>query len=163
MVTDNELLTKGVRRLEWANSHMPVLKEIRERLVREQTLKGVKVGMALHVEAKTGMLAVSLAKAGAKVRLASCNPLSTDDSVSLALREKYGIETYAKKWESTEEYYHNLNAVLDLDPEFVIDDGADLITMLHTERQNQLPHVKGGTRRPPPASSGFGPWQKKES
>ena len=99
--------------------------------------------MALHVEAKTGMLAVSLAKAGAKVRLASCNPLSTDDSVALALREEYGIETYAKKWESTEEYYHNLNAVLDLDPDFVIDDGADLITMLHTERPNQLPHVKG--------------------
>ena len=142
-VADNDLLIKGVRRLEWANSHMPVLKEIRERLVKEQSLKGVKVGMALHVEAKTGMLAVSLARAGAKVRLASCNPLSTDDSVALALKEEYGIETYAKKWESTEEYYQNLNAVLDLDPDFVIDDGADLITMLHTQRQKQLPHVKG--------------------
>ena len=86
-MTENDLLIKGVRRLEWANSHMPVLQEIRERLVKEQSLKGVKVGMALHVEAKTGMLAVSLAKAGAKVRLASCNPLSTDDSARRAVKK----------------------------------------------------------------------------
>jgi len=87
---------------------------------------------------------VSLAEAGAKVRLASCNPLSTDDSVALALRERHGIETYAKKWESTEEYYSNLNSVLDMGPDYVIDDGADLITMLHTERRELLPMVKGG-------------------
>ncbi len=139
----DDLLVKGVRRLEWAAAHMSVLAEVRARLVKERTLEGVRVGMALHVEAKTGMLAVTLAQAGAKVRLASCNPLSTDDSVSLALREHYGIETYAKKWETTEEYYHNLNSVLDLDPDYVIDDGADLITMLHTERRKQLPRVKG--------------------
>jgi len=139
----DDLLVKGIRRLEWAAAHMDVLAEIRARLDKERTLEGVRVGMALHVEAKTGMLAVTLAQAGAKVRLASCNPLSTDDSVSLALREHHGIETYAKKWETTEEYYHNLNSVLDLDPDFVIDDGADLITMLHTERRKQLPHVKG--------------------
>jgi len=139
----DDLLVKGVRRLEWASTHMKVLAAIRQRLVKERSLEGVRVGMALHVEAKTGMLAVTLAQAGAKVRLASCNPLSTDDSVSLALREEHGIETYAKKWESTEEYYRNLNSVLDLDPEFVIDDGADLITMLHTERRAQLKKVKG--------------------
>lgn len=140
----DDLLVKGVRRLEWAETHMRVLAEIRRRLVEEKVLKGVKIGMALHVEAKTGMLAVTLAKAGAKVRLASCNPLSTDDSVALALKDRYGIETYAKKWESTEEYYSNLNSVLDLNPDYVIDDGADLITMLHTERTHQLKDVKGG-------------------
>jgi adenosylhomocysteinase len=140
----DDLLVKGVRRLEWAETHMSVLAEIRRRLVEEKVLDGVKIGMALHVEAKTGMLAVTLARAGAKVRLASCNPLSTDDSVALALRESYGIETYAKKWESTEEYYSNLNSVLDMDPDFVIDDGADLITMLHTERTRQLKDVRGG-------------------
>ena len=140
----DDLLIKGTRRLDWARTHMKVLAEIRQKLIKERTLEGVKVGMALHVEAKTGMLAVSLAEAGAKVRLASCNPLSTDDSVALALRERHGIETYAKKWESTEEYYSNLNSVLDMGPDYVIDDGADLITMLHTERRELLPMVKGG-------------------
>ena len=123
---------------------MGVLADVRERLSREQTLKGLKIGMALHVEAKTGMLALTLKEAGAQVRLASCNPLSTDDSVSLALREHYGLETYAKKGESNEEYYSNLNAVLDMRPDFVIDDGADLITMLHTSRRELLVGVKGG-------------------
>jgi adenosylhomocysteinase len=140
----DDLLTKGIRRLEWAETHMRVLKEIRQRLVDEKTLSGIKVGMALHVEAKTGMLAVTLARAGAEVRLASCNPLSTDDSVALALKEAYGIKVYAKKWETMDEYYANLNAVLDMGPDFVIDDGADLITMLHTSRKELLPNIRGG-------------------
>jgi adenosylhomocysteinase len=140
----DELLEKGVRRLEWARDHMGVLKDIRERLVKERTLEGLKVGMALHVEAKTGILALTLAEAGAKVRLASCNPLSTDDSVSLALREHYGLEVFAKKGENNEEYYANLNSVLDMRPDFVIDDGADLITILHTTRRDLLKNVKGG-------------------
>lgn len=141
---DDELLLKGSRRLGWAEAHMSVIREVGERMRQEGSLKGTKVGMALHVEAKTGMLAVTLARAGAKVRLASCNPLSTDDSVALALRKERGIEVFAKKGESNKEYYENLNAVLDLRPEFVIDDGADLITMLHTSRREQLEEVKGG-------------------
>jgi adenosylhomocysteinase len=140
---DEELLQKGRRRLDWAEAHMPVLREIRSQLIEEGTLKGLKVGMALHVEAKTGILAQTIAQAGAQVSLASCNPLSTDDSVAQALKER-GIKVYAKKWESTEEYYSNLNAVLDASPDFVIDDGADLITMLHTTRQEKLANVKGG-------------------
>ncbi|HVO77553.1 MAG TPA: adenosylhomocysteinase [Methanomassiliicoccales archaeon] len=140
----DDLLVRGERRLEWAESHMGVLAAVRDKLIKNGTLEGVRVGMALHVEAKTGMLAVTLAEAGAKVRLASCNPLSTDDSVALALNKSYGIKTYAKKWETTEEYYKNLNAVLDLRPEYVIDDGADLINMLHTERRPQLKEIKGG-------------------
>ncbi len=141
---DRELLIKGSRRLGWAEAHMAVLREVGERMRQEGSLRGVRVGMALHVEAKTGMLAVTLSRAGAKVRLASCNPLSTDDSVALALREERGIEVFARKGESSEEYYENLNAVLDLRPEFVIDDGADLITMLHTSRRELLGEVKGG-------------------
>jgi adenosylhomocysteinase len=121
---------------------MKVLAQVRSRQMAEGTLKGVKVGMALHVEAKTGMLAISLARAGAEVRLASCNPLSTDDSVAAALKEQR-IKVYAKKWESTDEYYENLNQVLDMGPEYVIDDGADLITMLHTSRKDQLGSVRG--------------------
>jgi adenosylhomocysteinase len=139
---DNELVLKGKRRLEWAESHMKVLAQVRTRQMEEGTLKGTKVGMALHVEAKTGMLAISLARAGADVRLASCNPLSTDDSVAAALKEQ-GIKVYAKKWESTDEYYENLNQVLDMGPDYVIDDGADLITMLHTSRKDQLEPVRG--------------------
>jgi len=137
-------LERGRRRLEWARSHMNVLDEVRRDLISKGSLEGVRVGMALHVEAKTGILALTLAEAGARVRLASCNPLSTDDSVALALREEYGLEVFARKGETREEYYENLNAVLDLHPDFVIDDGADLITLLHTTRRDVLPYVKGG-------------------
>jgi adenosylhomocysteinase len=140
----SELLEKGIRRLEWASTHMKVLKEIRDRMTREGSLDGLRVGMALHVEAKTGMLAITLAEAGAKIRLASCNPLSTDDSVALALREHHGLEVYARKGETNDEYYRNLNKVIDLSPDFVVDDGADLITMLHMDRTDALPKVKGG-------------------
>jgi adenosylhomocysteinase len=140
----DELIEKGVRRLEWARAHMKVLDDIRTRLIKEGTLRGVKVAMALHVEAKTGILALTLKEAGAIVRLASCNPLSTDDSVATALREHYGLETFARKGESNEEYYAHLNAVLNMGPDFVIDDGADLITILHTTRRELLSGVKGG-------------------
>ena len=82
-MVDNELLNKGVLRLHWAEMHTPVLQLIRERFRKEKPLKGLKVAMALHTEAKTGILAITLAEAGAEIRLASCNPLSTDDSVAL--------------------------------------------------------------------------------
>ncbi|MCL2607754.1 MAG: adenosylhomocysteinase [Methanomassiliicoccaceae archaeon] len=136
-------LEKGMRRLKWAESHMPVLGEIRKRFKKEKPLKGLKVGMALHVEAKTGILAIALAEAGAHVRLASCNPLSTDDSVALALKEGYGLEVYAKKGETQDEYYGNLNKVLDMSPDLIIDDGADLIAILHTSRTDLLKNVRG--------------------
>lgn len=140
----NDLLERGIRRLEWAATHMKVLGNIRERMAGEGSLDGLKVSMALHVEAKTGMLAIALADAGARVRLASCNPLSTDDSVALALKEHYGLEVYARKGETSEEYYRNLNHIIDLGPDFVVDDGADLITLLHVDRKDALPNVKGG-------------------
>lgn len=136
-------LERGKLRLEWAMAHMHVLKSIRERFAAEKPFKGLKIGMALHTEAKTGVLAITLAEAGAEIRLASCNPLSTDDSVALALREHYGLQVYAKKGETQEEYYANLNRVLDFAPDFVIDDGADLIALLHTKRKDLLKNIKG--------------------
>ena len=139
----SELVDRGVLRVEWARAHMPVLEAVREGLVSSKALKGVKVGMALHAEAKTGVLALTLKEAGAKVRLASCNPLSTDDSVAAALNEKFGLETYAKKWETTDQYYENLNHVLDLEPDLVVDDGADLINLLHTKRSELLKGIRG--------------------
>ncbi|MDO5862166.1 MAG: adenosylhomocysteinase [Thermoplasmata archaeon] len=138
----DDLAKRGSLRLHWAEEHMPVLMDIRKRFIDEQPLAGLKVGMALHTEAKTGMLAVTLADAGATVRLASCNPLSTDDSVAAALREEYGLDVYAKKWESDKEYYNNLNTVLNMAPDYIIDDGADLIAMVHTTRKDVLGNVK---------------------
>src|SRR5438309_972103 len=140
----SELSERGARRIEWARDHMPVLAAIRESLKQRKTLRGLRIAMALHVEAKTGVLALSLQEAGAKVRLASCNPLSTDDSVASALSEAYGLEVYAKKWETAEEYYANLHKVLDLKPDLVIDDGADLVFLLHTKRTELLSGVRGG-------------------
>ena len=138
-----DLLKQGSLKLHWVETHMPVLQEIRKNFIKEQPLAGLKIGMALHTEAKTGMLAITLADAGANIRLASCNPLSTDDSVAQALRDEYGLDVYAKKWETQEEYYNNLNTVLNMGPDFIIDDGADLITMLHTTRKEMLSNVKG--------------------
>lgn len=139
----SELLKKGSLRLHWAYEHMPVMKEIDKRFKKEQPLAGLKIGMALHTEAKTGILAIVLANAGAKVCLASCNPLSTDDSVAVALREEYKLEVHAKKGETSEEYYKNLNSVLNIAPDFLIDDGADLIAMAHTTRRDVLSRIKG--------------------
>ena len=139
----DELLKKGSLRLKWAYEHMPVMREIDQRFRRERPFEGVKIGMALHTEAKTGILAVVLAAGGAKIRLASCNPLSTDDSVVKALREEYGLDVHAKKGETQEEYYSNLNKVLDLKPDLIIDDGADVIAMVHTSRRDSIKGIRG--------------------
>ncbi len=139
----NELLDRGVKRIEWAKAHMPVLGRIRERMVKEKSFDGLKVGMALHTEAKTAVLALAIQEAGADVRLTSCNPLSTDDSVAKALNEEYGLKCYAKKGQNTKEYYESLNKVIDMGPDYTIDDGADLIFLLHTKRKDKLPKVKG--------------------
>ena len=143
-MSDQQLLRKGIDRLEWARTHMSVLNQIGDRIKDNGTLSGLRIGMALHVEAKTGILALTLQEAGAKVRLASCNPLSTDDSVALALKEEYGLETFAKKGESREEYYGNLESVLALAPQITVDDGGDLIFLLHTKRRALLDNVIGG-------------------
>src|SRR2546426_316344 len=139
----SELGEAGARRIEWAREHMPVLAAIREELKTKKTLQCLRIGMALHVEAKTGVLALSLREAGAIVRLASCNPLSTDDSVATALAEKHGLDVYAKKWQTNDEYYANLNKVLDLKPDLVIDDGADLVKLLHSKRRGILGAGRG--------------------
>ena len=139
----SELGDVGARRIEWARDHMPVLAAIRDELKQKKTLRGLRIGMALHVEAKTGVLALSLREAGATIRLSSCNPLSTDDSVATALAETYGLEVYAKKWQTNEAYYANLHKVLDLKPDLIIDDGSDLVNLLHTKRRELLEGVRG--------------------
>jgi len=121
---------QGKDKLKWAMAHMDVLSEIRRGFMKEKPFKGLKIGMALHVEAKTGILALTLRDGGANVRLASCNPLSTDDEVVEALRAE-GLHVYAKKGENREEYYENLHKVLEFEPNIIIDDGGDLTTLLH--------------------------------
>ncbi len=140
----NELVSKGVKRLEWARSHMKVIEKIKNDVKDRGALEGLNISMALHVEAKTGILGLSLREAGAEVTMAGCNPLSTDDSVAQALREEYGMKVYARRGESGEEYYENLNRILERPPNVVIDDGGDLISLVHTERRELLDGIMGG-------------------
>lgn len=137
------LVHRGVGRIEWARAHMPVLAEIRARLKEDRPFEGLTVGMALHTEAKTAVLALTIREGGAKVALTSCNPLSTDDAVAAALRRKFRLETFAKRGQSTKEYYAGLNAVLDRRPDLLVDDGADLIFLTHTKRRELLSKIRG--------------------
>ena len=137
-------MEEGGLRLNWARDHMGVVSEIRKRFVKEKPFKGIRIGMALHVEAKTGIFALLLKEGGADVRLSSCNPLSSDDSVVSSLKKDYSLPVFAKKGESTEEYYKNLNSVLDHSPNLVIDDGGDLVRLLHTERSDLMENIFGG-------------------
>ncbi len=139
-----ELLEEGRLRIEWARTHMGVLASIRARFEEEQPFSGLRIGMALHVEAKTANLALALAAGGADVRLAGCNPESTDDRVVVALNEHYDLATRAKKGQSNDEYYASLHWVLDHKPHFVIDDGGDLGFLAHTERKECLKSMRGG-------------------
>lgn len=140
----NELRNKGFLRLEWARSHMPVSSYVRERFLKEMPFKGLKVGMALHVEAKTGIFALLLKEGGADVHMASCNPLSTDDSVVSSLKEDYKMDVHARKGETEDEYYEYLNKVLDSKPNIIVDDGGDLVKILHTDRMDLLENIIGG-------------------
>ncbi len=120
---------------------MPILSGIRERFEKEKPLKGVRISVALHLEKKTGILLETLQAGGAEIAASSCNPLTTDDSVAAALSKK--MEIFAWSGQSKEEYYGCLNAVLEQKPQIVIDDGCDLINLLHGKRQELLPQIIG--------------------
>ncbi len=124
---------------------MPVLLEATRPMVDDQALEGLRVGMAMHLEAKTAVLALRLREAGSHVSLASCNPLTTDDAVATALKETYGLEHFAKRGQTKEEYYSSLHSVLDSSPEVVVDDGGDLTYLLHTDRTDVVERVMGGS------------------
>jgi adenosylhomocysteinase len=142
-VKDMKLAQAGRLNIEWAEAHMPVLMSIREKFRLEKPFKGVTVGFALHVTKETAVLVETLIAGGAKVAITGCNPLSTQDDVAAALAAA-GVDVYAWRGETTEEYYANINKVLDHKPTITIDDGADLISMIHTKRPELLKHVKGG-------------------
>ena len=136
---------QGTLRVEWAAREMPVLKLIRERFLRERPLEGLRVSGCLHITTETANLALTLRDGGAAVALCASNPLSTQDDVAAALVSIYGIPTYAIKGEDNETYYRHIHATLDQSPHITLDDGADLVTTLHTERQDRIESVIGGT------------------
>ena len=143
-IANPALSGKGRLRIEWAENHMPVLREIRARFTKEKPLKGMTVGACLHVTTETANLMIALRDGGAKVVLCASNPLSTQDDVAAALVEE-GIDTYAIKGEDNDTYYKHLNAVLDAHPVITMDDGADLVSVLHSQREAQLAEVLAGT------------------
>ena len=144
-VTDLGLADAGARRVEWASREMPVLAQIRERFHRERPLRDLRIGACLHVTAETANLALTLRDGGASVALCASNPLSTQDDVAAALVANERIATFARKGEDRDTYYAHINAVLATRPEITMDDGADLVTELHTRRRELLSDVRGGT------------------
>jgi adenosylhomocysteinase len=144
-IRDAALAPGGRDRIDWAAGEMPVLRQIRERFDKERPLNDIRIGACLHVTTETANLMETLAAGGAEVLLAASNPLSTQDDVAAALTEQSGVETFAIKGEDNDTYYKHINAVLDLRPMITMDDGADLVTVLHTQRADQLTEVLGGT------------------
>ena len=144
-VKDLTLASRGKARILWAARDMPVLRLIRERFEREQPLKGVRISACLHVTTETANLAITLKAAGADILLCASNPLSTQDDVAAALVAEYGIPTYAIKGEDEQTYYKHIHVALDHAPQMTMDDGCDLVSSLHKERQDLIPNVIAGT------------------
>jgi adenosylhomocysteinase len=144
-VKDLALAPSGVTRITWADAEMPVLAAIRERFERERPLDGVRISACLHVTTETANLARTLAAGGADVVLCASNPLSTQDDVAAALVEEYGISVYAIRGEDNDTYYSHIEAAVDHRPQLTMDDGADVIGVLHKERRDQLSEIIGGT------------------
>jgi len=144
-VKDLSLAEKGKLRIEWADNQMPVLKLIRERFEKEKPLKNVKVSACLHVTTETANLMRTLQAGGGDVVLCASNPLSTQDDVAASLVKDYSIGTFAIKGEDNETYYKHIDAALDHHPQITMDDGADVISSIHSKRPQQAKEVIGGT------------------
>ena len=143
-VKDLALAEKGRDRIEWADQEMRVLAQIRDRFEKEKPLAGIRIGACLHVTTETANLLRTLVAGGAVVAVCASNPLSTQDDAAAALCED-DIDVYAIKGEDNETYYRHINAVLDTHPQITMDDGMDLVAILHKERRSQLSELIGGT------------------
>lgn len=144
-VKDLQLAEEGRLRIEWAEAQMPVLRLVRERFERERPLAGLRLAACLHVTSETANLAITLKAGGADVALCASNPLSTQDDVAAALVKVYGIPTFAIKGEDDATYYSHLQDLIARRPQLTMDDGADLVTQLHTKHAELIPTVLGGT------------------
>jgi len=136
---------EGRRKIDWARQHMPILGALRERFEAEQPLAGERIGMAMHVEAKTAALVELLAAGGAEVAITGCNPLSTHDDVSLALDAVDGVTSYAERGVDEASYYGAIEAVIDHEPTVTVDDGGDLVFTIHEDHPGLLDGIVGGT------------------
>ena len=144
-IADISLAERGRFRMQWAAKEMPVLDLIEARFKQEQPFKGIRMAAAMHVTSETANLMRILIAGGAEVALAASNPLSTQDDIAAALVAYYEMPVYAIRGETTEQYNSHLNSVLDVKPHITMDDGMDLVAMLHTKRSNLLENVVGGT------------------
>ncbi len=144
-VKDLALAGEGKRRIEWADRQMPVLAAIRERFEREQPLNGYRISACLHVTTETANLMRTLKAGGADVVLCASNPLSTQDDVAAALVDEYDISVFAIKGEDHDTYYAHIEAAVDHKPHLTMDDGADVIGVLHSARREQLGDIIAGT------------------
>ncbi len=144
-VTNLNFAAEGVRRIEWAEREMPVLRLIRERFLREKPLQGIRMACCLHVTTETANLALTLRDAGAEVRICASNPLSTQDDVAAALVSEFGISVFARCGEDNETYYRHIHQALEHSPQLTMDDGADVVAVIHKDRRDLLQHVVGGT------------------
>lgn len=144
-ILNKSLAGEGKRLIEWAGRDMPVLKIIKTRFERGKVLSGMVLGACLHITSETANLAILLKAGGASVFMCASNPLSTNNSVAASLVHDFGIPTFAIKGESNKSYYSHLNAVLDQKPNLTMDDGADLVGLLHSKRTDGLKNVVGST------------------
>lgn len=144
-VKDIALSGRGRQRIEWAERDMPVLRSIRERFEKEKPLKGIRLVACLHITTETANLAITLKAAGAEAVFCASNPLSTQDDVAAALVQEYGIPTYAIKGEDNDTYYKHILAALDFKPHLTMDDGADTVGIIHSDRRELLADIIGGT------------------
>ncbi|HZI93239.1 MAG TPA: adenosylhomocysteinase [Patescibacteria group bacterium] len=144
-VKDKGLAAHGKLRIEWADRNMPVLRQIRERFIKEKPLKGQRMAACLHVTSETANLMRTLRDGGAEVALCASNPLSTQDDVASALVVEYGISTFAIKGEDNATYYKHILASLEIKPTITMDDGADTVSVLHSDRKDLLKGIIGGT------------------
>src|SRR5437763_16369932 len=145
-----ELADMGKKRIDWANQSMNVLQIIRKEFIKNQPLKGVRVSACLHVTAETANLAICLRDGGADVALCASNPLSTQDDVAASLVRDQGIPVFAIKGEDNDTYYSHILAAIDHRPHITMDDGAALVSIIHTQRQDVLDGVLGGTEEQHP-------------
>jgi adenosylhomocysteinase len=144
-VKDINLAAQGKKLIEWADTDMPVLQKLRARFKKEKPLKGAVLAACLHVTSETANLAITLKDAGAKVFLCASNPLSTNDNVAASLVKDFDIPTFAIKGEDNKTYYKHLEAVLAVRPNLTMDDGADLVGLLHTTHKQQIKDIVGST------------------
>ena len=144
-VKDMNLSAMGKKRIEWAEADMPVLRKVKETFAKKKPLKGSKIAACLHVTTETANLMITLKAGGADIVLCASNPLSTQDDVAASLVKDYGIPVYAIKGEDNKTYYKHLNAALDMKPTITMDDGDDLVSLLHTDRKELVAGVLGST------------------